>query len=196
MSTEKIKKPFYKKWWVWVLAIIVVIALTPGGEEETSKNEASKKENDETVATAKEAEEVEEVVIPGIGEVVKVGDVEFTVNGTSTASNVGGQWGSDAVGTFLIADVTVTNVGNEAITADSSFFTLVVGEKKYESDSTATMQADEGLNFFYESINPDLSKTGKVVFDVTDAVISNPELMLQVQTGYFGTETSLIKIAK
>ena len=31
MKNEKVKKPFYKKWWVWVLAVIVVFAIIGGG---------------------------------------------------------------------------------------------------------------------------------------------------------------------
>jgi hypothetical protein len=30
---EKVKKPFYKKWWVWVCAIVVVICIISGGSK-------------------------------------------------------------------------------------------------------------------------------------------------------------------
>ena len=34
MSEEtKLKKPFYRKWWVWVIAIVVVIAVATNGED-------------------------------------------------------------------------------------------------------------------------------------------------------------------
>lgn len=183
----KTKKPFYKKWWVWVLAIILIAAFAGGGEDEsagesdTPKNETSKKDKKK---------------VYGIGEAVKVGDVEFTVNNTSTAKNVGGEWGSNAQGTYLLVNVTVKNVGNESITTDSSFFKLKAGEKTYEADSSASIDADSDLKFFLQQVNPDLSTTGTVVFDVTDEVIANPDLMLQVQTGFWGTETGEIKIAK
>lgn len=192
MSAGKVKKPFYKKWWVWLLAIIVVIAITSGGDDTPTEKATDKAEP----KTEEKSKAKEEVVAAGIGEVVKVGDVEFTVNETTTAKNVGGEYGSDAKGTFLIVDVTVTNLGTEAITTDSSFFKLKVGEKTYEADSSASISADMKMNFFYEEINPDLSSTGKVVFDVSDAVIASPELMLQVQSGFWGTENGLINIAK
>lgn len=191
MSAGKVKKPFYKKWWVWLLAIIVVIAITSGGDDTPTE-----KATDKAEPKTEEKSKAKEVVAAGIGEVVKVGDVEFTVNETTTAKNVGGEYGSDAKGTFLIVDVTVTNLGTEAITTDSSFFKLKVGEKTYEADSSASISADMKMNFFYEEINPDLSSTGKVVFDVSDAVIASPELMLQVQSGFWGTENGLINIAK
>lgn len=39
MIKEKVKKTFYKKWWVWLIAIIIVIAIAScgGGEEKNTK---------------------------------------------------------------------------------------------------------------------------------------------------------------
>ena len=33
---KKVKKPIWKKWWVWILAIIIVGAITSGGESDKS----------------------------------------------------------------------------------------------------------------------------------------------------------------
>ena len=118
------------------------------------------------------------------------------MNSTSTSKNVGGEYGVDSQGTFLLVDVTVLNKGTEAITVDSSFFKLKAGEKTYEADGGAGIYANEDTGFFLEQVNPDLSITGTVVFDVTDEVIANPELILNVQSGAFGTEQGQIKIAK
>jgi len=188
-----LKKPFYKKVWFWILAIIVVIIIANLGGEETPKNESAATGSTEKATPAKE--KAEEKVF-GIGEVVKVGDVEFTVNSTSTAKNVGGEYGTNAQGTYLLLDVTVKNVGNEAITTDTSFFKLLSGEKTYDADGSASIYANEDTNFFLEQVNPDLSANGVVAFDVTDEVINNPELMVQVSTGFFGTEKGTIKVAK
>ena len=58
MSKEKVKKPFYKKWWVWVLAVIVLIGVS-GGEEETPTSEPSSVETTEEENTVDEASTVE-----------------------------------------------------------------------------------------------------------------------------------------
>jgi len=52
-STSSNKKPFYKKWWVWVLAIFILGAIGSNGdiEETTSTSEA-----EETVEVTKEPE--------------------------------------------------------------------------------------------------------------------------------------------
>lgn len=197
-SNAKAKKPFYKKWWVWILAIIVVIAVSTSGEDKATTSDANTlKEQPAKAETPKKAKpETKESKVAGIGEVVKVGKVEFTVNSTSTAKNVGGEYGQNAQGTYLLVNVTVKNTGNESITTDTSFFQVKAGEKTYDADSTASIYANEATDFFLQQVNPDLSATGVVVFDVSDELIANPELMLQVQTGFFGTETGLIKIAQ
>lgn len=196
MATEKVKKPFYKKWWVWLLAIIIVGAIASGGEDTPTDTTSKDTPKAETKKSETKKPAKEEAKVAGIGETIKVGDVEFTVNEITTAKNVGGEFGSNAQGTYLLANVTVTNKGNEAITTDTSFFQLKAGEKTYDADGTASMNADMELKFFLQQVNPDLSNTGTVVFDVSDELIANPELMLQVQTGFFGTEKGLIKIGQ
>lgn len=197
-TNPKVKKPLYKKWWIWVLAVIVVIAVSTNGEDEakTAEPNTSKEQPAKAETSVKSKPVKKEVKVAGIGEVVKVGKVEFTVNSTSTAKNVGGEYGQNAQGTYLLVNVTVKNSGNESITTDTSFFQLKAGEKTYDADSTASIYANEATDFFLEQINPDLSATGVVVFDVSDELIANPELTLQVQTGFFGTETELIKISQ
>lgn len=192
-NIEKPKKPIYKKWWFWLIIVIVILAIAGNSGGDTEKPSSNPQSTDKPVTTDKPAQEEKTA---SIGDTIRVGDVEFTVNKTSTAKNVGGEWGSTAQGTFLLVNVTVKNVGNEAITTDSSFFKIKVNDKKYEADSSASIHADSELKFFLQKVNPDLSNTGTVVFDVTDEVIANPELTLQVQTGFWGTQTGEIKLAQ
>ncbi len=148
----------------------------------------------DSVATSTE-EKTESKYI--LGDVVKVGDVEYKVNSISTEKELGGEYlNTKAKSTFLVVNITVKNAGNEELMVDSSFFNLVNGEKKFESDSTASIYANEDTGFFLEQINPDLSVTGNIVFDVSDETISSEELQLKVQTGFFGTETELIYLNK
>lgn len=75
MST-KVKKPFYKRWWVWLIAIILIIAVFSESEEETDTpetettaqataeedetNGGTEKDKDEEVAKKDVTEEDEE----------------------------------------------------------------------------------------------------------------------------------------
>ena len=60
-----------------------------------------------------------------IGEVVKVGDVEYIVNSKSLSQNVGGEFGKNANGIYLILNVTVKNNGKKSITVTDDFFKLL-----------------------------------------------------------------------
>lgn len=212
MAKEKVikeKKPFYKKWWVWVIVVIILVGAFGGDDEaekaveevtepaeavaaEETKEEVTEEKTEEPAEEeAKEEEPPAEEPNPGIGEEIIVGDVHFTVNETSTAQNVGGEYGVDAQSQFLILNVTIQNEKNEAVTVDSSFFKLLSGERTYDSDGTAAIYANDDASFFLESVNPGVALTGNVVFDVP-ADLEN--MQLQVQTGFFGTETGLIDL--
>ncbi|WP_042454480.1 DUF4352 domain-containing protein [Neobacillus dielmonensis] len=189
MADEKRKKPIYKRWWFWLIVVIIVIAIASGGGDDTedNKSDTATEQKDTNTKKTKDTQKTY-----GIGEPVKVGDVVFTVNDKSSAKNVGGQYGANASGTFLILDVTVRNEGKEALTVDSSFFKLYQGDTEYEASTDGTIYANEsGKGFFLESVNPNLELKGKVVFDVADP---NAAYTLQVQTGFFGTETEKINL--
>ncbi|WP_433594937.1 DUF4352 domain-containing protein [Lysinibacillus xylanilyticus] len=204
------KKPFYKKWWfILIVAIIVLGALgNMAGENDTTK-ENDKKDKVETSAKApenkdsskdeKEDKEKEEIV--GINIPLEVGDAVFTLNGVSLADQVGPSvLPTKASGKYVVLDVTYKNNGNKAVTIDASFFKLKRGEKTYESDSAASMSANQGEDgniqnsFFLQEVNPDMEIKGKVVFDLAPEVAEATDLQLQVQTGIFGTETGMIKL--
>ena len=193
------KKPFYKRIWVWVLAVIIIGVITSGGEEEgteqastTPKTDVSVEKNETKKEEQVDKEEPEEKVqTAGIGQPLKVGEVVFTVTGTSTATNIGGEYGKNSSGEFFILDVIVKNEGKEAITTDSSFFKLKSGDITYEADTEAGIWANQDHNFFLQEVMPGIEFNGIVVFDIP-AGTSN--LVLQVQTGFWGTETGEISL--
>ncbi|USK43569.1 DUF4352 domain-containing protein [Cytobacillus oceanisediminis] len=185
---------------IGLIVLSVIISLATGGDEEKATTEPKKEDQTEsTSAKPKEKEEKkEEPKVSGLNEPTKVGDVVFTAAGTSTAASVGPEgFGQTAQGTYLIVDVAVKNESKEAITTDSTFFKLKVGDVEYEADATADIYANEaGGGFFLQKINPGLEFKGKIVFDVPADVVSSKDLLLNVQTGFFGTEQGQIKLAK
>ncbi|AJD92244.1 hypothetical protein JMA_29270 [Jeotgalibacillus malaysiensis] len=176
-----------------VLAVVVFDGDTPAEEESIISASSDVNEEEIIEEEVRGEEEVlvnEEVVI---GEPLDVNDVVFTVNDLSTASNFGGEWGQDAKGEFIVVNVSVTNNRNEAITVDSSFFKLLINDVEYKADGSAAIWANEDAEFLLESVNPGLTLSGYIPFDVA------PELDLtngriQVQTGFFGTETGEISL--
>lgn len=193
---EKLKK--------WQIALIVILAIgaiggIAGGKD---KGEEPKKDEDK-VADSKPKEEEKKEEEPKkeeeekaytIGDVVTVGDVEYTVNSISSTETIGNEYlNKKAQNMFLVVDITIKNNATKVLMVSDSFFNLENGEKEYKSDSgSAIYLADESI--ILKEINPDASLTGKVLFDITQETIDSPDTKLQVQTGAWGTEKGLINL--
>lgn len=80
MKHERVKKPFYKKWWVWLLAVILVSGIIGGEEDvpETASEPASQSVEAEPDASEPEGEAEEAVVEEETEEVVVEEEVEET----------------------------------------------------------------------------------------------------------------------
>ena len=207
------KTPFYKKWWFIVLVVLIAYgAVTKGKGSITSNNSTSNSTATQTTSSTEQAtndkngktavseesksDEKKSVAqaIPKIGEVTKVGDVEYIVNSKSISQNVGGEYGKTANGSYLILNVTVKNSGKKSITVTNDFFKLLKGDTEYETDSVAGMYANEEGKFFLSELNPENSITGNVVFDLNAETANASGLVLQVQTGVWGTQKGKINL--
>ncbi|MCM3584769.1 DUF4352 domain-containing protein [Mesobacillus maritimus] len=194
MAKEKGKKPFYKKWWVWVLAIIIIGAATSGEEETDSattsiepteevssvEKEAPKEEAQEKVEEAPKEEAKEEY---NVGQEVAVEKLTYKVNGieeTTSVSNILGEKTTE--GKFVIVDLTIGNKDKEARFIDTEMFRILTDDgTEYSSNSELDMYVNEDIGFFMAEINPNLTKTGKVVFELpADA----EDYKLQVSSGF------------
>lgn len=130
-----------------------------------------------------------------IGETVKNGDLEVTVNSVETMKSVGPSIArTNAKGTFVVADVTIKNKGKEALTIDSSMFKLKSGDKTFEADNTGSMSANQNDNgsiensFFLQRINPDSTAQGKIVFDVSENIANAKDKKLEVISSLFSVK--------
>ncbi|MFN4215696.1 Ltp family lipoprotein [Exiguobacterium sp.] len=74
MSKEKVKKPFYKKWWVWALAVIVFFGAVSGEDEVVETTTDST-----TQSVDAESEAAEEVAVEETPETVEEETVEEEV---------------------------------------------------------------------------------------------------------------------
>ncbi|UOQ44722.1 DUF4352 domain-containing protein [Halobacillus salinarum] len=206
---EKVKKPFFKRIWFWVLAIIVIIAVAGnmGGEDtaSTDHNEAQASEKSSNTSEKKNSsdEKKNEEKIAKLGEKVEVGKMTYTIKDTSIKDQVGpSALPTQANGKYLVLNVSVKNNGNEAVTVDGSYFKLMQGEKTFEADTSASMSANQGEDgtiqnsFFMEQLNPGSEMSGKVVFDVAPDIANSKELVVQAQEGIFGSVTKKISLGK
>lgn len=201
MSKEKVKKPFYKKWYVWVLAAVIASALATGGEDEGEIEKVPVEEASEASTKPKEEKKAEAPKTAGIGETATVADVGFTVNGVEELTEIKQEFGDPVTtdGKFVIAEVKIDNGQKEALTIDSSFFKIKANGSEYEPATDGEVIMAMSMNgeddFFLQQVNPGMSKSGKVVFEVPGDV-DLTKATLHCQTGFFGTETIEIKLSK
>lgn len=181
---------------VALIVLLIIVGALVGEDNKDSSNKekvpASTTASDESKKDQPVKEEIEKV---GIGEELTVGKVTFKVNSIGEVNEISAANGymkykPDAEGAvFLSVNVTVRNDGTELINTDSSFFKLIA-ENGAEYSPSSIIVADDKY-FAFEGINPGLALTGNVVFEVPPGLTG---LDLQVQTGFWGTETGTIKL--
>lgn len=169
---------------VGVIVLVVIFAALGGsesGNESGSKSGGSGKDEKQEFA---------------IGDKVKAGDLEYTVNDIERADTVGNQYvSSNADGKYIVADVTVKNNGDETITIDTELFKIWNSDATNGADAAASTNANPSdIGFFLEQLNPSNEKTGKIVFDVSEKTAQSDELKMQVSSGMFGTEKTEISL--
>ena len=199
------KTPFYKKWWFILIIVLIAFGAIKGGSGTNSSKQSTSSNSSTQVTTSKEtvekkaSEETKNTedatkAEHKIGEIVKVGDVEYVVNSKSLSQNVGGEYGKTANGIYLIVNVTVKNTGKKSITVTDDFFKLLKGDTEYATDGAAGLYANEEAKFFLSELNPENSITGNVVFDLSNETANASGLQLQVQTGIWGTQKGKISL--
>lgn len=185
----KEKKPIYKKVWFWILIVLIV------GGIGSSLGDDSNNNNDKV---AEDGTANEDEIIAKIGEKFDVGEVTYTVNSIDFKESVGGEYlSTDAQGVYLLVNITITNNSDKALSISDSFFKILNDGKTFESDSVATLyeSTDSGTDAIWlQEINPDITLTGTVVFDVSQTVVESSTKQLQVQTGFWGTQTGLVNL--
>jgi hypothetical protein len=205
-----VKKKPAKKMFVGLgicFAVFVICLVIPTDDDDTTvtteETTSADEVADEPAATKEEPKKKEEaepeVKAVGLGESLKIGDMEYIIHSKANAQQVGDpSYPTKANGQYVVIDVTIKNNGTEATDVTSDYFKLVQGEKSYEADSNATPEANyaEGGNntFIFDNLNPGSEMSGKMVFDVSPEVAASKDLKVQIQTGAFGTETDVINL--
>lgn len=206
-STPKGKKPFYKRVWFWVVVVIIVIgAGSQMGENSSSSNSSnSSSSKSSSKATSKSSSSSSssssKAKTYAIGQTFTAGKMQYTVNAVSSAKQVGpSALPKTATDTYLVVDLTVKNNDSKEVTVDANYFNLLDGKKTFKADSAASISANQNESgeitnsFFLQKLNPDVSMSGKVVFDVSAAEASSTTNQLQVQTGVFGTQKAIVNL--
>lgn len=151
------------------IILIVVIAIAGGGKSGTQSNS-------QTTANGSSQEK-----LYSLNETAQDGDLAFTVTNVTTASSLGNSFTQkNAQGMFYVVTLKIENKGNKTATFDSSMAKVTDDQgREFERSvegQTAKGMAQGNVDLFLQQIQPSLSATGDLVFDLP-ADIKNPTLV-------------------
>jgi len=101
-----------------------------------------------------------------LGESFIVEPFKYTINSVETESQLVSMFGvENAQGIFLIVDLTLENIGNEAEYVNDELYIIDSQNREFESDYEYSLYVDNYLSSI-DKVNPGLSETGQLVFDI------------------------------
>jgi len=115
-----------------------------------------------------------------VGQPVTNAGTTYEVTDVRTSDSVGDQYtGAQADGSFVIVSLELTNNKDETKTFTESSAELVTADgKSYETSDKAILAfGDESL--MLKDIQPDLTASGKLVFDVPPSKLSGARLVIE-----------------
>ncbi len=162
-----------------LIAIIVLAVISSAGKSGSNQSSNSGSNNTNTTSNSQSNEQK----TFGLNEVVQDGDLAFTVTNVETAKTLGNQFTKkDAQGTFYVVTLKIENKGNKTATFDSSMAKVTDDQgREFERSiegQTAKGMAQGNVDLFLQQIQPSLSVTGDLVFDLP-ADMQNPMLVVK-----------------
>jgi hypothetical protein len=146
---------------IYIILIFAVIGAAFGGGDDPDQNGAGTG-GTTTEAPDKLTHEIGETFTVGSGEQ----KVEYTIESMDTSDSVGsGISEEEADGEFVVIELTMKNAGKETFEVSDRHIKLVDSQgREYEADSDALLAIEDPI--VYEQLDPGISKTFTVVFDV------------------------------
>ena len=188
--------------WAGIIVIGAVILGNLGDDEEQVAPEKKVEVEQEAVKSEAKPVKAKAAAKPvkktyGIKDQVKVGKLTYVVNDVKmvdTLSNVLGE--KKTSGQFLVIGLTILNGDKEERFVDSNMFKVNVGDTEYSADTELDLYANEdGMGFFLETINPNIEKTGNIVFELPKQV-KNPKLEVSSGFGWAGGQSKEIQLTR
>lgn len=171
------------------LVLAMILIPTKDKEEKPKAKETTQQASTEVKEEPKKEEPKKELSKEGESSKVKI-----AVGSVESIDSVGGEYLNEkAQGVFKVVEISITNNQKDAITVDANSFKLMDNQDREFTYSTQAQTAyDIGnggkTDFFLKQLNPGLTQTGKIIFDVpADA----QGLVLKARGGMMGKEIKL-----
>ncbi|MCQ9281968.1 DUF4352 domain-containing protein [Priestia aryabhattai] len=170
-----------------LIAIIVIISIVAsGGDDSSDKTSGSNSSN-------KKQESKKEYTV---GQDVQIGNLAYNVVSTEEKTELSSVLGNKKTdGKYIVVDLKVTNHEKKARMMDSSMLRIVTEDgTEYNPDAELDSYVNEdGLGFFLQEINPNMSKEGKAVFEIP-ADVKEYQLQVSSGLGWSGGDYQTIKL--
>ncbi len=180
--TVKEKKPFYKKWWTWLIIIIVIIGV--GSQMGDKSNNTSTKSTTKTETKSNKKTKSSTALSKDykVGDTVSYQGYEIKIN--SVDYSAGGDYDSlDSGEQFVIVNVTITNNTDKKQSYNPYDFKLNADGNSTDLDSIM-VDASNQLNSGY--LDKGATVTGNLYGEASTTATS---LKLQYQTSFWNDKT-------
>lgn len=188
--------------WAGIIVIGAVILGNLGDDEEQGAPEKKVEVEQEAVKSEAKPVKAKAAAKPvkktyGIKDQVKVGKLTYVVNDVKMVDSLSNVLGEKKTsGQFLVIGLTILNGDKEERFVDSNMFKVNVGDTEYSVDTELDLYANEdGMGFFLETINPNIEKTGNIVFELPKQV-KNPMLEVSSGFGWAGGQSKEIQLTR
>lgn len=170
------KKPWYKKLWIWVL-LVVAIAVFSSSEESPEMVQSNQQANSEDSNHNIESKEKY-----GVGDEVKLGGAVVAVN--SVEKSAGSEWDQPKSGhEYVIVTVTIKNIDHEQISYNPYYFSMQNSQGQITETTFTTIDSDTALS------SGNLASGGVVSGTISfEQPIDDPSLVLKYQPNLFSTQ--------
>lgn len=166
------KKPFYKKWWFWLIIGIVIVGIIGsivGGTAGSSSNSGTNSGGNSSQTSTTH----------GMNETVTVGDLEYKVTAAYDTVKIG-SLGDVTSNKYVVITLVVKNNSSSEKSLTSSSFSYYRGNNKYEP-STQAMYLNSSSNPFLaiEKVGAGISKTITIVYEIPSAHVATDYLQVK-----------------
>jgi glutaredoxin len=161
-----------------ILLGIGIVGSVAGGGKKSPSSTSTDIQNETS-----QQEEKKEEVVAGLNTKVQDGDLAFTVLNVEKTKTLGNSFTSkDAQGMFHVVSIKIENVGKKTATFDTSMAKVTDSQgREFERSiegGTAKGMSEGNVDLFLQQVQPGLSVTGDVVFDLP-AEIQDPTILLK-----------------
>ncbi|OQY66057.1 hypothetical protein B6D29_03235 [Microgenomates bacterium UTCPR1] len=160
--------------WIGIIVLILIVIGALSGNKGGSTSKTGTTTSNKTNEAPK---------IAGLNETAQDGDLAFTVLSVDKSKTLGNSFTQKtAQGMFYVVTVKIENKGNKTTTFDASM-AKIKDDQGREFERSIDGQTAKGLSqgqvdLFLQQIQPSLSVTGDLVFDLPDG-LKNPVLTLK-----------------